>query len=887
MSPEILQPGSVYFNVYALPLFGNTILLCLLVYHVWIRKLNASKEYFTLTVICCMFYSFFYGLEISSRQLATTLLFIRFEYIGIAFLPACFLLFTFSYTGKIKNLSAAYYVALLLIPITTLSLAMSLERHQFLYESIQLVEGELFPVVSFKPGIWYWVCQAYNVFCIFLSNILFYRLWSHSATIYRRQLVILLAGTLIPWTSYLLYQARVVPWGIDPTPFTFSFSICLLYLGLFRYSFFDLAPVVREIVYDKMPDGVFVIDQEERITDCNNAALNILEITKNDIGKPAAKILRQWPELYGLIIEAREIKHADLKKQKLDLVSWFDIDILALPDKNGCLTGRIIVLRNITSRKQIEYDLIATREKAEAANHAKSDFIANMSHEIRTPLNGLIGFSSLLMKTALDDVQFHYINTVNNSAKQLFGLINDILDLSKIEAGKLELYNEMISLQELAEEVIDMTAFTAHSKNLELLLDIPSSLPESALADPVCLKQILINLLGNAVKFTSGGEIELKIETVPSDNDPDYLVFIFSVRDTGIGISPENRKKIFEAFSQEDMSTTRKYGGTGLGLTISNKLLLLMGSCLQLESSPGQGSRFFFSLDLKTGSNTEHKHRKPLTIKHALIVDDNKRCRELLSGILESELIECTAAKTGTEAIELFSKRTCDAYIIDYHLSDMNGTELAAELCQHDKACTVITLFRTTDDPSLFDASQRNACSFSLMKPVKRDLFIELLSKSGKKDSTRLISECNEIASLPLRCTILVAEDNSTNMLLAKTVLLKVLPEATILEAGNGKTAIELFSAHHPDLIFMDIHMPEMNGLDASEAIRKLDHEYYCPIIAVTADSLSEINEQCSRTGIDDFISKPYTPETIQRAVHKWLKKPNPDKTVETGRNTT
>lgn len=406
---------------------------------------------------------------------------------------------------------------------------------------------------------------------------------------------------------------------------------------------------------------------------------------------------------------------------------------------------------DITERKQTE-SVIKAKELAEAANKAKSEFLANMSHEIRTPLNGIIGFTHLLMKTNLGRTQEKYMTTINQSANSLLDIINDILDFSKIEAGKLDLFIEKHDINEVLSQIIDLILYESSQKKLRLKLNISSDVPKYFWTDIVRLKQILINLLANAVKFTDKGSINLAVSVI-SKNDIHNTTIRFAVIDSGIGILEKNKKKIFQAFSQEDSSTTRKFGGTGLGLTISNQLLGLMDSHLQLESTINLGSTFYFDLTLKTS-------------------DEN----------IKNENIEI-----------------------------INEKAIAKEVS-----------FKTKESQS--------------------------------------------------KLKIMIVEDNAINMLLLKTILKNLLTETSIYEIPNGKVAVTKFETIQPDIIFMDIQMPLMNGYEATEAIRALKSGKNIPIIAITAGTEKEEKEKCINAGMNDYIPKPILKGVIEEAIFKWIK---------------
>jgi PAS domain S-box-containing protein len=548
---------------------------------------------------------------------------------------------------------------------------------------------------------------------------------------------------------------------------------------------------------------------------------------------------------------------------------------------SGDIGGMMISTQNITAIVKRREELKAAILLAEQASEAKSEFLANMSHEIRTPLNGVIGFTDLVLKTNLNETQQQYLNIVNQSANALLSIINDILDFSKIEAGKLELDVEKCDLYELSGQATDIISYQVQTKGLEMLLNISATLPRFIWADALRLKQVLINLLGNATKFTETGEIELKIEAIAKQDDSTTIRF--SVRDTGIGIKPDQQSKIFHAFSQEDASTTKKYGGTGLGLTISNRLLGLMGSELQLKSTPGIGSIFFFDIILKTEEGTRIEWENIELIKNVLIVDDNENNRLILSRMLLLKQINTVETNSGFEALQVLATgQKFDVIIMDYHMPHINGLDTIKKIREafsgNEMDLPVILLYSSSDDGAIIKACDDLQIRHRLVKPVKMQDIYNTLSQLHIKEK-HVVAQLpgKKRGTIPNDLNIIIAEDNAVNMLLAKTIIKRIAPNTHIIEARSGNEALAYCKKNWPDLILMDVQMPEMNGYDATRQIRALQADRNVPIIALTAGNVKGEREKCLAAGMDDFVVKPIVEETLEHLFMKWFDGPKTD----------
>jgi signal transduction histidine kinase/PleD family two-component response regulator/HPt (histidine-containing phosphotransfer) domain-containing protein len=540
------------------------------------------------------------------------------------------------------------------------------------------------------------------------------------------------------------------------------------------------------------------------------------------------------------------------------------------------------LLTNLDKRIKMEEELRYERNHANAASKAKSEFLANMSHEIRTPLNGIIGFTELLLKTKLEKNQLQYAQNVVTSSYSLLGIINDILDFSKIEAGKLELDPIKTDLIELVEHAADIVKYQASQKGLELLLNIDVTVPRFVIADPIRINQILVNLLSNALKFTNEGEVELQLKS--HEVDEKEAIFTFSIRDTGIGISDAQKHKLFKAFSQADSSTSRKYGGTGLGLVISNLLANKMDSKIEFVSHEKSGSTFFFKVCLPYEYGSKQQYESLENIKRVLIIDDNTNNRIILKNTLENWDIEVSETDNGITAVKMInSSEPFDVMIVDYHMPVLNGLDTIKMIMfqvneAHAKIPTIL-LHSSSDDGSIFEECKRLGVKFVLTKPVRMSELKKHLSRINKIQEIDNVTKAIEMEikseelNLEYQAKILVAEDNEMNLALIQELLAQIAPEAVIHTAVNGFEALQAVSLYRPHVVFMDVQMPELDGIETTKHIRNNPNQAIADttIIALTAGALQNEKTRCLEAGMNEFLTKPVLAEDIKAVLKKYL----------------
>jgi two-component system, sensor histidine kinase and response regulator len=555
-------------------------------------------------------------------------------------------------------------------------------------------------------------------------------------------------------------------------------------------------------------------------------------------------------------------------------------------DKAGQVTGIAGVGRDITERQKVEREMQRAKEAAEAASRAKSEFLANMSHEIRTPLNGVMGMTDLALDTQLTAEQRDYLETVKTSSDSLLTVINDILDFSKIEAGKIDLEKVDFNLRDSLESTLKTVALRADEKGLELLCEVAPEVPETVCGDSTRLRQVIINLVGNAIKFTEQGEVAVKVQ-IESRNGTD-CVLRFTISDTGIGIPEDKRELIFAPFCQADTSTTRKYGGTGLGLTISTRLVEMMGGKLWVESEEGRGSQFHFTAllgaadtkDTKIGAIAPPEILRGVKV---LLVDDNRTNRRILEGMLGRWEMKTTSVGDGEGALEQLSaardaREPYGLILTDMHMPKMDGFTLI-ERIRHRPELATATIMMLTSAGHRGDAARclELGVAAYLLKPIRQSELREAIARVlGAHPHDGAISLITRFSLHDARdpsafLRVLLAEDNTVNQRLAVRLLEKRGHRVAV--AGNGREALDALEKEKFDLVFMDVQMPELDGLEATAIIREREKSSgrHQPIIALTAHAMKGDREKCLAAGMDGYLTKPIRPQELEEILEEYV----------------
>ncbi|MCD6342432.1 MAG: response regulator [Spirochaetaceae bacterium] len=638
---------------------------------------------------------------------------------------------------------------------------------------------------------------------------------------------------------------------------------------------------------ENFPEGIAFVGDGTEIKDCNETFRRMIGIGEGPLHRFDSLVhpshFEAWSSGLSRFLSERSGTHRLILRLSRTKIPdrWVRLSFLPLniPGEESFL----LLANDITGQKRLEIKLIRARDEAEKATQSKSDFLANTSHEIRTPIHTIIGMSDLLADTTLDQEQADYLGQVRFAAEVLLTLINDILDFSKIEAGQLRLERTDFDLIDMLEDAVDLVTLEAHKKNVDVGLYIDSRVPSRVFGDPTRLRQVVVNLVNNAVKFTHEGQVVLDVETLSVGKDTVKLKF--SVNDSGVGIPLEKQQNLFQAFHQADSSTTRQFGGTGLGLFISRNLVSQMGGVLSFSSEPGQGSSFFFEMDFDRADENVVLPVVPgdfFAGRRVLVVDDNDVIRDRISRTLSAWGFNVDEAGSAEEALFLIRSSDNKKYelvIVDQTMPHIDGWQFASEV--HSDSGIVpprMILMSMKGGVGAVEAKMKLLGWFDsyLTKPIRQsDLsasVFRLLSSDMDLEEAEDLEEIesvgeDEILTSTAGFRILIAEDHEVNRKLLQTILEKNGHQ--VLEAPNGKVAYEVVAREKPDLVFMDCQMPVMNGYESTERIRKGGYE--APVIAVTASALAEEREKCLNCGMSDLVTKPFKQTDILMMIERYL----------------
>lgn len=860
-------------------LFASVISFILAAYSFIKRSIPAAR-FFGLLTLGIGIWSLFYLFEVVNLLLRYKQIFFGLKYIGVVLVPGFLLAFTMEYTGVPLQKILRWGRWLAIEPIVTLGLILTNSLHHLFYSNPRLEIAHSFIVMSYTPNAWFYINTAYSLVLGLISLAMLLLYFKDSPGFRRRQILFFILGGILPVGLMIVTLSGRLPLpNLDFTSVAMVVGLPLLAVSVFQYRLLDVVPEARDLAIEFLDDSVIVINRNFRVLDLNQAAQTLFRVKAIEaIGRGLEDLIPITPAMRDVITQ-KERNQQDLVLTQDGQEFQFEMRTFRLASWYGRPAGRLVLLHDVTATKQLEQRLRLAKEAAEEATRAKSLFLASMSHEIRTPLNAVIGMTSLLQDTKLDTEQQEFVSTIRAGSDTLLTSINDILDFSKIEAGRMELEIQPFELEKCIEDALEMMASQVSAKNLEVYYLPGEGLPAWVSGDPTRIRQVLVNLLSNAIKFTDQGEIVVRCQVESTDGK--QIELHISVSDTGIGLTSEQLQRVFSSFTQADASISRRYGGTGLGLTISSRLVTIMGGRIWADSRPGVGSIFHFTIQVEKVDPAAGSPQKvpmdQLMGLQALVVDDTATNRTILINQLSSWGIIVDAAETAEEALTILKNiPKVDIILLDMNLPDMNGAELARRIREQLRLDQVPMVLLSsmaqrsseTDRP-LFAAIQN--------KPIRSvqlyQLLVEIMSGSA---STRRLDDRLKIHSLPYDATfaqqfpqrILLAEDNPVNKQVAVRFLERLGYQVDTV--ANGEEAVEAVHRQPYDLVFMDVRMPEMDGLEATRRIRKdLPLERQPRIVAMTAYAYKDDLAACIDAGMDDTLTKPIQFELLAAVLSK------------------
>jgi signal transduction histidine kinase/CheY-like chemotaxis protein len=749
-------------------------------------------------------------------------------------------------------------------------------------------------LVSFGPAFWVLLAFLYSLVIVPLKWYL-QTAWGTKEAAYKRQAIVMAFGSLLPLLAGCLYIARQMGGGAargpNLTPALLALTSAIFAYALIKMDWLNILPIAFREVFNAISDPVIVLDRTERIVQGNPAAERVFPSLRH-----GALLNASIPELIEAFEACRTSsgRHTEIETTMGESVYLVRADVILT---NGEHAGSLVILSDITERKRAEIELKSAKEAAEAGSRAKSEFVANMSHEIRTPMNGIIGMTGLALDTELSSEQREYLELVSLSAESMMGVVNDVLDFSMIEAGKLNVEDIDFDLQQVAGDTMKTLAFRAQQKGLELNYYVKPDVPTALIGDPGRLRQVLVNLVGNAIKFTDHGEINVEVDK--EEQSQAGLLLHFIVRDTGVGVQADKQQAIFDAFYQADGSTNRKYGGTGLGLAISAQLVSMMGGRIWVESpiangmywsskealtdsaqhQPGSAFHFTVRLDLQASAHLLEPRIEELQGMRVLVVDDNATHRRILGDVLTRWLVEPEFAAGGQDAIESLqlaagSGRPFRLVLLDAQMPEMNGFEVARRIRSDPAlATTAVIMLSSADQRDVGTRRSETGLNASLIKPVQPSLLLNaiksaLVTQPDEGSGGQILAPLPEIRPTRLM-RVLIVDDNPVNQRLVERLLENRGHCAVIAE--TGRKALAALEQQEFNMVLMDVQMPEMNGFEATAAIRQNEQTTgkHIPIIAMTAHAMKGDRERCIAAGMDGYVSKPIDQDELFSAIER------------------
>ena len=807
---------------------------------------------------------------------APVLLLKDLEFVGIAFLPPLTICAYVDFTGHAAWLSRRLRLGLFAFAALNLAVKWCDPWLHLVHREFVILHRDGWNAQYIVSGPWYAVMNVYLMVAEVIALTAVARTWRHANRVFRRQLAALAFAMVFPAIVHILRLAGISPvTDFDPVPSALLVGMLVIAWAVWRERLTRIAPIGRDAFFDMYGGGLVVADVERTVVDLNPAAVRILRIGAGSaVGLPISEVLADRPVLRELC--AAEIENRrEFSELMVEGTDW-EARWTPLTAPNGRQRGYLLALHDITERKRIEHRLREATESALESAQMKSRFLANMSHEIRTPMNGVVGMVDLLLDTSLSADQRALVQTVRSSADALLTIINDILDFSKIEAGQLVFEALPFDLTDATEGVLGLLAERAEAKEIELACLIDDDVPRGLVGDPGRLKQVLINLVGNGLKFTERGEVVVGVGLVERLDDRVRLKF--SISDTGIGLTREQQAKLFRPFVQAEEGTTRKYGGTGLGLAICRELVSRMGGEIGVASEVGRGSTFWFTgvFSLQQPAPVSSVARPALFGMRVLVADDHAATREVIRKLVAAMGAEVTVVGRGAAAVEQVREAAAEGNpfalaLADVRMPELGGLDLARALrtASGTGRLRVVLLAPVGFSPAIAEL-QEVGVERVLRKPVLGDQLRAALGGTAEPPETRAERSSPALAEA-LR--VLIAEDNPVNQAVARRQLEKFGYTPVIVH--NGARAVEMACSEPFDVVLMDCQMPEMDGFEATRRIRAWEERRRGSavgrrplyVIAITANAMVGDREACLAAGMDDYVSKPVRPAELAAAL--------------------